>query len=171
MLVALLCVGTLGCEIGADDDAVPGTDLDVPVVRRDPPVLAEILTADRGPAPDELRVEDLAAGDGEPARAGSRVTAHVLVATWSDARVVDSSWERGQPLRVRLGEGTVIEALERGLPGMRVGGRRLVVAPPILAYEDRGVGELIGPDETLVLVVDLLAVDQPRLRVPLPDNP
>lgn len=171
MVLALLAAGLLGCELGADDDVAPGADVEVPVVLRDPPDLAEVLDADRGAPPAELRVEDLEVGDGELARAGSRITAHVLVATWSDARVVDSSWDRGLPLRVRLGEGTVIEALERGLPGMRVGGRRVVVAPPALAYDDRGVGELVGPDETLVLVVDLLAAELPRVRLPAPGAP
>ena len=45
-----------------------------------------------------------------------------------------------------------------GVRGMRVGGRRRLTIPPALAYGRRGAGAAVGPDETLVFVVDLVDV-------------
>jgi peptidylprolyl isomerase len=87
---------------------------------------------------------------------------------WSDGGEFDSSWDSGQPLRFQLGAGQLIPGWERGVAGeglpvdaMRVGGRRSLIIPPELAYGDRGAGGVIGPDETLVFVVDLVDVDPP----------
>ena len=51
---------------------------------------------------------------------------------------------------------------------MKVGGRRRITIPPHLAYGKRGAGGVIGPDETLVFVVDLIGVrstHRPALRL------
>ena len=56
-----------------------------------------------------------------------------------------------------LGPGNVIPGWDEGVAGMKVGGRRLLVIPPDLAYGEQGQGS-IGPNETLVFVVDLLNV-------------
>ena len=52
----------------------------------------------------------------------------------------------------------LLNVLYQGVAGMRVGGRRRITIPPMLGYGKRGAGGVIGPDETLVFVVDLVGV-------------
>jgi peptidylprolyl isomerase len=106
----------------------------------------------------QLKVEDLEVGDGPEATRGQRVTVHYVGVAWSTRQQFDASWDRGEPLRFRLGAGEVINGWDQGIVGMRVGGRRRLTIPPALAYGSRGAGGVIKPNETLVFVVDLLAV-------------
>ena len=70
----------------------------------------------------------------------------------------DASWDRGDTFKFKLGKGQVISGWDQGVAGMKVGGRRRITIPPHLAYGKRGAGGVIGPDETLVFVVDLIGV-------------
>lgn len=108
-----------------------------------------------GDAPSDLVIEDLIVGDGTEAKAGDTVSAHYVGVSHSTGEEFDSSWGRGQPLEFRLGVGMVIPGWDRGIEGMKVGGRRKLTIPPQLAYGDRGAGAAIGPGETLIFVVDL----------------
>ncbi|HET8595466.1 MAG TPA: FKBP-type peptidyl-prolyl cis-trans isomerase [Intrasporangium sp.] len=108
-----------------------------------------------GGAPTDLVIEDLIVGDGAEAKAGDTVSAHYVGVSHSTGEEFDSSWGRGQPLEFRLGVGMVIPGWDRGIEGMKVGGRRKLTIPPQLAYGDRGAGAAIGPGETLIFVVDL----------------
>ena len=69
----------------------------------------------------------------------------------------DASWNRGQP-RFTAGIGQVITGWDQGLLGMKAGGRRRLEIPPHLAYGENGAGADIGPNETLIFVVDLVEV-------------
>ncbi|MBE6477582.1 MAG: FKBP-type peptidyl-prolyl cis-trans isomerase [Propionibacteriaceae bacterium] len=109
-------------------------------------------------APTSLMVEDLATGDGTEATAGSLVDVHYVGVALSTGEEFDSSYDRGQPLTFRLGAGQVITGWDRGVQGMRVGGRRQLVIPPHMGYGARGVGGVIKPNETLVFVCDLVDV-------------
>jgi peptidylprolyl isomerase len=111
-----------------------------------------------GAAPDDLEVTDLVVGDGEEAVAGRTVTVHYVGVSFSSGEEFDASWNRGTPFRFGLGAGQVITGWDRGVQGMRVGGRRRLVIPAHLAYGDRGAGGVIAPGETLIFVVDLLGV-------------
>ena len=64
----------------------------------------------------------------------------------------------GDTFKFGLGKGQVIRGWDEGVAGMKVGGRRRITIPPDLAYGKRGAGGVIGPDETLVFVVDLIGV-------------
>src|SRR4051794_35122826 len=108
--------------------------------------------------PEQLEVEDLRVGDGEEAAPGRTVDVHYVGVSWSTGGQFDASWDRGQTFSFPLGQGRVIAGWDQGVAGMRVGGRRRITIPPDLAYGKRGAGGVIGPDETLVFVVDLLAV-------------
>ena len=78
--------------------------------------------------------------------------------TWSDGKAIDSSWDRAAaPFTFRLGDETVIEGFDRGIRGMKVGGRRELIIPPALAYGEAGSGP-IKPNETMVFIVDLVAI-------------
>lgn len=119
---------------------------------------AVTIPADTTPG-RQLTIEDLTVGDGPAATRGQRVAVHYVGVAWSTGQQFDASWDRDEPLRFRLGAGEVIVGWDQGVDGMRVGGRRRLTIPPALAYGSRGVGGVIGPDETLVFVVDLLAVE------------
>ena len=108
--------------------------------------------------PGDLVVEDLEVGDGEEAAAGHTVEVHYVGVSWRTRQQFDASWDRGDTFSFRLGGGQVITGWDEGVAGMKVGGRRRLVIPPGKAYGKRGAGGVIGPDETLVFVVDLLGL-------------
>jgi len=106
-----------------------------------------------GEPPPELVIHDVREGEGDPVEAGGTVNAHYVGIGWSSGAQFDASWDRGAPLRLPLGR--VIAGWRRGIPGMRPGGRRLLVIPPGLAYGDAPPpGSGIAPGETLVFVID-----------------
>jgi len=109
-----------------------------------------------GEPPAELVMHDEVAGEGTEAAPGMTVNAHYVGVAFSSGEEFDSSWNRGQPLSFRLGVGQVIPGWDQGIAGMKVGGRRRLVIPPHLAYGPRGAGGAIGPNETLIFVVDLV---------------
>ena len=108
--------------------------------------------------PAELVIEDLEAGDGAEATSGSTCTMHYVGVSWKTGKQFDASWDRGDTFKFALGKGQVIAGWDQGVAGMKVGGRRRITIPPQLAYGKRGAGGVIGPDETLVFVVDLISV-------------
>jgi peptidylprolyl isomerase len=106
----------------------------------------------------QLEIEDIAVGDGEEAAAGHIVEVHYVGVSWSNGQEFDASWNRGDTFKFGLGKGQVIQGWDQGVAGMKVGGRRRITIPPHLGYGKRGAGGVIGPDETLVFVVDLIGV-------------
>jgi peptidylprolyl isomerase len=106
----------------------------------------------------QLELDDLAVGDGEEATSGRVVEVHYVGVSWSTGKQFDASWDRGDTFKFKLGKGEVIQGWDQGVEGMKVGGRRRITIPPMLAYGKRGAGGVIGPDETLVFVVDLVGV-------------
>ena len=115
------------------------------------------IPADQDPS-YQLEIEDLVVGEGEEATAGQTVEVHYVGHAWSNGEQFDASWDRGDTFKFGLGRGQVIQGWDQGVAGMKVGGRRRITIPPMLGYGKRGAGGVIGPDETLVFVVDLLGV-------------
>ena len=109
-----------------------------------------------GAPPADLTIEDLTVGDGEEAAPGRTAVVHYVGVAFSTGEEFDASWNRGEAFDFPLGAGAVIAGWDRGVVGMKVGGRRRLVIPPDLAYGDRGAGAVIAPGETLIFVVDLL---------------
>ena len=116
------------------------------------------VDAGDGAPPADLVVEDISVGGGAEATPGSTVTVHYVGVSHASGKEFDASWNRSQPFSFPLGGGKVIAGWDRGVAGMKVGGRRRLVIPPHLAYGDRGAGGVIKPGETLIFVVDLLSV-------------
>ncbi len=109
------------------------------------------------PPPGQLQSIDLVEGDGDEAMPGATVTVHYAGVSWlHDGRGFDSSFDRGEPTRFPLSR--VIPGWQQGIPGMRVGGRRLLVIPPGLAYGNNAPTPAIARGDTLVFVVDLVGV-------------
>ena len=111
-----------------------------------------------GEPPAELQIRDIWVGDGEEAKPGHNVSVHYVGVAFSTGEEFDASWNRRSAFTFPLGAGHVIGGWDKGVVGMKVGGRRELIIPPHLGYGDRGAGGAIKPGETLIFVVDLLSV-------------
>lgn len=107
-----------------------------------------------GPEPTELVVEDITVGDGDEATPGAKVEVHYLGVTF-EGEEFDASWNRGESIEFPLNG--LIRGWQEGIPGMKVGGRRKLICPPLWAYGPAGGGHRLS-GQTLVFVIDLLAV-------------
>jgi FKBP-type peptidyl-prolyl cis-trans isomerase len=104
-----------------------------------------------------LKYVDLKVGEGDEAKAGKVVEVH-FTGWLENGTKFDSSRDRGEPLKFKLGVGTVIKGWDEGLAGMRVGGKRKLLIPSALGYGKQGAGGLIPPNANLVFEVELLGV-------------
>lgn len=117
------------------------------------------VTVPSGAPPKKLEIKDLEKGTGAAAKTGDEVVVQYVGVGYDSEEEFDSSWSRSEPLPLTLGEGRVIPGWEQGIEGMKVGGRRELIIPPSLAYGPEGRPPVIGPNETLIFVIDLLAVN------------
>ena len=115
------------------------------------------VPAPEGDPPSELVIRDIVKGKGPKAKAGDTLTMQYVGVSWSNGQQFDASWDAGQPFPFQLGAGMVIQGWDQGMVGMQKGGRRLLVIPPDLGYGPQGSGP-IGPNETLIFVVDLVEI-------------
>lgn len=105
-----------------------------------------------------LQYWDLKKGSGPAAATGDIVEVHYT--GWlTDGTRFDSSYDRGQPLRIWLGKGQVIKGWDEGLVGMQVGGKRQLHIPARLGYGAKGMGT-IPPNADLVFDVEMMRVDK-----------
>ena len=118
---------------------------------------APTVTVPSGAPPTKLESADLIAGTGAAASAGQSVTVQYVLATYSSGKVIQSSWT-SQPFTFTLGAGQVIPGWDKGVVGMKVGGRRELIIPPSLGYGPQSPGPGIAPNDTLVFVIDLRQV-------------
>lgn len=112
-----------------------------------------------GAPPKQLVTKDLEEGSGPEAKSGDAVTVQYVGVNYKTGKEFDASWDRGEPFTFTLGAGEVIPGWDQGVEGMKVGGRRELVIPPELGYGPAGAPPAIPPNETLVFVVDLEAVE------------
>jgi peptidylprolyl isomerase len=112
-----------------------------------------------GEPPADLVIDDLTVGDGAEAKAGAVVEVHYVGVAWSTQAQFDASWDRAETFEFRLGAGQVIDGWDKGVAGMKVGGRRRLTIPPDMGYGPYGAGGVIKGGETLVFVVDLINVN------------
>lgn len=117
------------------------------------------VTIPAGEPPVDLVIEDITVGDGNEATNGHNVEVHYVGVAWSTQREFDASWNRGDTFEFRLGAQQVISGWDKGVAGMKVGGRRRLTIPPHMGYGAQGAGGVIKGGETLVFVVDLLKVN------------
>jgi peptidylprolyl isomerase len=117
-----------------------------------------VIDKPSGVPPRKLVKEDIVKGKGPGAKPGDTVVVHYVGVNFSTGEEFDASWDAGQPFPVQLGAGQVIEGWEKGLVGLKKGGRRQLTIPPEQAYGAEGAPPSIGPNETLVFVIDALEI-------------
>jgi peptidylprolyl isomerase len=162
-LCALMALAVAGC--GSSDDSSTSTTGDATGSSSPSSDVSTNLkakpkvTVPSGAAPKKLEEVEVVEGDGTEAKAGDQVTVQYVGVGYDSEEEFDSSWSRNEPFSFSLGAGEVIKGWDQGIVGMKEGGRRELVIPANLAYGPTGSPPVIGPNETLIFVVDLLAVE------------
>ena len=95
-------------------------------------------------------------GTGDPPKAGATVIAHYSGRLLETSRKFDSSYDRGEPIRFKVGTGQVIQGWDEALLTMKKGEKRVLIIPPELGYGARGVPKVIEPNSWLVFDVELI---------------
>jgi peptidylprolyl isomerase len=134
-------------ESAATSESTTGSELTKPKV-----------VVPKGAPPKKLEIKDITEGSGAEAKAGDEVTVQYVGVDYKTGKEFDASWDRGEPFSFTLGAGQVIGGWDKGVVGMKVGGRRELIIPPGLAYGSAGAPPAIAPNATLVFVIDLLAI-------------
>ncbi len=106
---------------------------------------------------NDLVVDDVRVGTGKSVVSGDTITVHYK-GTLRDGTQFDSSYLRGEPYTFTIGTGKVIEGWDTGLLGMKVGGERILVVPPEMAYGNAQVG-VIPAQSPLIFAVELLKIN------------
>ncbi len=109
--------------------------------------------------PNGLQYKVIKEGNGNRPQRSDSVNVHYR-GTLIDGREFDSSYRRGEPTTVRLNG--VIKGWQETLPMMREGSKWQIFLPPELAYGQGGAGAVIGPSETLIFEIELIAVRQAK---------
>ena len=99
---------------------------------------------------------------GQPPRSGETVVVNYTGLLGSGVKF-DSSLDRGQPFKFKLGEGRVIKGWDEGIAKLRVGEQATLIIPPQLGYGAKGAGGVIPPDATLIFIVELIGVEEARI--------
>jgi peptidylprolyl isomerase len=115
------------------------------------------ITPPKSAAPSTLQTKDLVVGTGTEAKTGSSISVNYVGALYSNGSVFDASWKRNEPFSFTLGKGQVIQGWDKGIVGMKVGGRRELIIPAELAYGKTGSPPKIPPNSPLIFIVDLLS--------------
>jgi peptidylprolyl isomerase len=172
LLVLLAAVAALGLAACGDDDDDSGDSGSADASQQESSTDTETETAPdltdtsvkpviekpSGAPPRKLVKEDIVKGKGPGAKPGDTVLVHYVGVSFSTGEEFDASWDAGQPFPVQLGAGQVIEGWEKGLVGLKKGGRRKLTIPPEQAYGAEGAPPSIGPNETLVFMIDALEI-------------
>jgi peptidylprolyl isomerase len=171
LLVLLAAVAALGmAACGDDDDSADSGSEDTSQEESSADTQTEtapdltdtsvkpVIDKPSGAPPRKLVKEDIVKGKGPGAKPGDTVVVHYVGVNFSTGEEFDASWDAGQPFPVQLGAGQVIEGWEKGLVGLKKGGRRKLTIPPEQAYGAQGAPPSIGPNETLVFVIDALEI-------------
>ncbi|MCM0606900.1 MAG: FKBP-type peptidyl-prolyl cis-trans isomerase [Xanthomonadaceae bacterium] len=106
----------------------------------------------------QLKIEEIKIGSGKEAVAKKQIVVH-YTGTLTNGKKFDSSLDQNRgPFSFTLGVGQVIRGWDEGFAGMKVGGKRKLTIPPQMAYGERGAGDVIPPNSTLIFDVELLDV-------------
>lgn len=109
-----------------------------------------------------LQITDDIVGEGPSASPGQVVTIDYQAYVYDESealgrgQIFDSTYARHEAISFEIGQGQVIPGLEKGVIGMKAGGRRNIIVPASMAYGDSGAGEgLVPPKARVLYVVEL----------------
>ncbi len=158
--------GTAGSPTASGSPSNSGTTTtSVALAPANPPAVAgatdlktePIIGPGTSPAPTSLETKDLVVGTGTTVVASDTVSVYYVGADYTNGKVFDDTpWKQGKPIPFPLSG--VVPGFAQGIVGMKVGGRREIVIPSALGYGASGSPPAVGPNETLVFVVDLKAI-------------
>ncbi len=150
LLLAVFCAALSLPACGSDSSAETHSE-EAATLGRKPEI-------PKGPKSEKLIVQDLVEGDGVEAENGDDLTVHYVAGIYETGEEIESAWVEGSPLGFTLGSDAWLKGWEEGIPGMRVGGRRVLIIPT--TPEDAPPGSELG--DTLVYVVDLVEAKKPK---------
>jgi peptidylprolyl isomerase len=153
MLAMCAVVAMAGC--GAAGESSGATTTESPALTGKPEV-----SVPEGAPPGQLEIKDLQEGNGAPVERGDYVTFQYVGVDYETGKQFVSSWG-GSPRTFTVGAGKEVPGMEKGIEGMRPGGRRELIVPPGLAYGRKGSPPTVGPNQTLVFVIDLFETSTP----------
>ena len=105
-----------------------------------------------------LIIEDILVGEGQEVKSGDNIVIH-YTGYLTDGTKFDSSVDRNDPFDVQIGVGYVIQGWDKGVIGMKIGGKRKLTISPELGYGSRGAGAAIPPNATLIFDLELLQIE------------
>jgi peptidylprolyl isomerase len=165
VLSIALAIGVAACGGSSKAPGVQpapsgGSTQSTPTTVSVPPALSKepVVTVPKGAPPTRLVVKDLIKGTGPTVSAGQTVTVNYVGVLYKTGKTFSSTWSQKQPFTTPLSPGSVIGGWVQGIPGMKVGGRRELIIPPVDGYGKAGKPPTIPANSTLVFVVDLLSV-------------
>jgi peptidylprolyl isomerase len=129
----------------------------LPTVTVDGAKAAQVTVPKTAP-PTTLVVQPLIKGAGAVVQAGQNIKVNYTGVLWKNGKKFDASADHGSSFDTQIGAGKVITGWDKGLVGQTVGSRVLLIVPPADGYGAKGSPPLIGPKDTLVFVVDILAI-------------
>jgi peptidylprolyl isomerase len=150
-VAACAAIAIAGC--GGGDSTTEGETAESSATSTKP-----VVKPPKGPPPKQLEIKDLVEGSGEEAKSGDEVTVDYVGINYRSGKQFDASWDRHESFSFTIGRGEVIPGWDKGVEGMKVGGRRELIIPPDLAYGKTGSPPVIPPNETLIFVIDLREV-------------
>jgi len=108
--------------------------------------------------PSELVITDIIDGTGPVVQAGDTVWVDYTGIRSEDGVEFDNSYDRGEPFRFTVGQGSVIDGWDQGLIGASAGTQRRLDIPAELAYGDQSPGGVIRAGDALTFVIEVRAV-------------
>ncbi len=149
---------TVGNESKADNKLITAEEQTPKQPTTGPLASVPKVEPGKGSKPKNLETKDIIVGTGKEAKSGDNVYVDYVGGLWTTGKEFDSSFKRKTPFQFTVGTGQVIAGWDKGIVGMKEGGRRELKIPSQEAYGPLGNGTTIPKNEALIFIVDLLKV-------------
>lgn len=159
LTIGVLCGGAilLGCGTSGDSPAHDATGgREGPYSALAPNAPGPTVKVPPGPPPRKLVIKDLKEGSGKKAEIGDEIVVEYVGINWRGEKYSNSWAYRSEKPSFDLGQNQLVRGFERGILGMRAGGRRLLLVPTRLTNVP---GVRVSPKAIpLVFLADMVAV-------------